>query len=46
MENPQTQDILPIISHQMRTSLTTMKWILKMLIDGDTENLPMNKKRS
>lgn len=44
MENPQTQDILPIISHQMRTSLTTMKWILKMLIDGDTGELTNEQK--
>ncbi len=44
MENSDTKDILPIISHQMRTSLTTMKWILKMLIDGDTGPLSTEQK--
>ena len=44
MENSDLQDTLPVLSHQMRTSLTTMKWILKMLLDGDTGELTTEQK--
>lgn len=32
-------DIISMISHQLRTSLTASKWILKMLLDGDLGEL-------
>jgi len=37
--NENKSDIISITTHQLRTSLSALKWILKMLIDGDTGKL-------
>src|ERR1035437_4263195 len=37
--NESKADVISITSHQLRTSLSALKWILKMLIDGDVGNL-------
>ncbi|MBP7804788.1 MAG: HAMP domain-containing histidine kinase [Candidatus Pacebacteria bacterium] len=34
-ENATKSDLISISAHQLRTSLSAMKWILKMFIDGD-----------
>jgi signal transduction histidine kinase len=35
LENATKSDLISISAHQLRTSLSAMKWILKMFIDGD-----------
>jgi two-component system phosphate regulon sensor histidine kinase PhoR/two-component system sensor histidine kinase VicK len=37
-------DLISISAHQLRTSLTSMKWILKMFIDGDFGELTAEQK--
>ena len=37
--NENKADVISITSHQLRTSLSALKWILKMLIDGDVGKL-------
>lgn len=37
--NENKADIISITSHQLRTSLSALKWILKMLTDGDVGKL-------
>ena len=39
MTNENKADIISITSHQLRTSLAALKWILKMLIDEDVGKL-------
>ena len=34
-ENATKSDLISISAHQLRTSLSAMKWILKMFLDGD-----------
>lgn len=34
-ENAMKSDLISVSAHQLRTSLTSMKWILKMFMDGD-----------
>ena len=38
-ENATKSDLISISAHQLRTSLSAVKWILKMFIDGDFGNL-------
>ncbi len=35
LENATKSDLISISAHQLRTSLSAMKWILKMFLDGD-----------
>ena len=35
LENATKSDLISVSAHGLRTSLTAMKWLLKMLIDGD-----------
>jgi signal transduction histidine kinase len=37
-------DLISISAHQLRTSLTSMKWILKMFMDGDFGELTAEQK--
>lgn len=34
-ENEAKNDVLSLTGHELRTSLTSLKWMLKMLLDGD-----------
>jgi signal transduction histidine kinase len=38
-QNAIKSDLISISAHQLRTSLSAMKWILKMFLDGDFGNL-------
>ncbi len=42
--NDMRADIISINAHQLRTSLTAMKWVFKMLIDGDLGKLEPEQK--
>lgn len=43
-ENARHRDIVSANVHQLRTSLTAMKWVLKMLLDGDMGKVTKNEK--
>ena len=37
--DPLKHEAVPVLAHQLRTSLSAMKWILKMFLDGDVGKL-------
>jgi signal transduction histidine kinase len=37
--DPLKHEAVPVLAHQLRTSLSAMKWILKMFLDGDVGTL-------
>lgn len=43
-ENARRKDIVSANVHQLRTSLTAIKWVLKMLLDGDIGTLNREEK--
>ena len=43
-QNSIKSDLISVSAHQLRTSLSAMKWILKMFIDGDFGNLTTEQK--
>jgi signal transduction histidine kinase len=43
-ENAIKSDLISISAHQLRTSLSAMKWILKMFVDGDFGELNTEQK--
>lgn len=43
-ENARRRDIVSANVHQLRTSLTAMKWVLKMLLDGDMGKVTTEEK--
>lgn len=39
VNDPLKHEAVPVLAHQLRTSLSAMKWILKMFLDGDVGTL-------
>lgn len=42
--NAMRTDIISLNAHQLRTSLSTIKWIIKMILDGDFGNFSEDQK--